>query len=105
MASQDKMRRQREEDALRRADLERAARKRKEEVERRRQKEAHRGWRSGRTAQDKKKKKKSGEIEEAERKQEAFLRSIEEKQYGNGNSACPNPSVPSTPTPDLMSDN
>ncbi len=105
MASTDKMRKQREEDALRRAEQERAERKRKEEVERRRQAEAHERQRWDQMAQAKMLEKKSGEIEEAERRQDAFLRSIEEKQYGNGNSACPNPSVPSTPTPDLMSDN
>ena len=96
---------QREEDALRRAEQERAERKRKEEVERRRQAEAHERQRWDQMAQAKMLEKKSGEIEEAERRQDAFLRSIEEKQYGNGNSACPNPGVPSTPTPDLMSDN
>ncbi|CAN5320795.1 hypothetical protein BH11CYA1_BH11CYA1_44900 [soil metagenome] len=103
MASTDKMRKQREEEALRRVEQERVERRKREEIERRRQTEAHERQRYDQMAQAKMLEKKSGEIDAAEARQDAFLRSIEEKQYGNGTSACPNP--PSTPTPDLMSDN
>lgn len=102
MPSMDKMRKLREEEALKRVEQERAERRRKEAVEHRRQMEEHERRRWDEMAQAKMLAKKSDEREAAEAKQDAFLRSIEEKQYGSGNSLSPRPNVPSTPTPDLM---
>jgi dTMP kinase len=102
MPSMDRMRKQREEDALRRAEQDRVERRKKEAIEHRRQMEEHERRRWDEMAQAKMLAKKSDELEEAAAKQEAFLKAIEEKQYGSGNSACPRPNPPSTPTPDLM---
>jgi len=98
----DNMRKQREEAALRRAELERVERRKREALDRRRQMEEHERQRWDEMAQAKMLAKKADEMAAGAAKQDAFLKSIEEKQYGSGTSAMPRPFPPSTPTPDLM---
>jgi|GEM_PF-680269 len=103
MPSMDKQRKMREEEALRRVEQERVERRKREALDRRRQMEEHERQRWDEMAQAKMLAKKADETAEGAAKQDAFLKAIEEKQYGSGTSAMPRPlSPPSTPTPDLM---
>jgi hypothetical protein len=81
--SVDKMRKQREEEAMRRADREREERRKREELERRRQAEEYERRRWDEMARSKQVDKKQAELISAEARQDALMKQLEEQKYAD----------------------
>ncbi|MBZ0185908.1 MAG: hypothetical protein K8F91_06600 [Candidatus Obscuribacterales bacterium] len=83
MAEMEKARRQREQEAMEKADIERQERRKKEDLERRRRKEDHERYRMQQMAVKKQKAKKLLDSMEAEDRTKKLVESLDRKKQEN----------------------